>query len=109
MDIKILGEIHFKSKVIRETIYGVVEDYGEQDNTMRLMRVGNNLMIEWDVGVDYAEIGIWTVGMDVTEYDGVFELPKEAIALLKQCGFNTKEIEDDVKLDLLHRRRNVIV
>ena len=95
--IKIIGTKKFRSRVVKETAYGIVEDYGEQDNVMTLQRVGNNLMIEWVVGdeLDYAEIGVYTVGKDVTDCDGVFEMPKEAIELLKECGFNTKELEID--------------
>lgn len=95
LKIKKIVEKKFKSKVVLETVYGVVDDYGEQDNTMTLMRVNNNLMIEWVVGdeLDYSSIGITAVGHDVVDYDGVFEIPKEAIELLQEAGFNTKEIE----------------
>lgn len=41
-------------------------------------------------GVD---IGLWFDGMNVTGYDGVFELPKQAIELLKENGYNTDEVE----------------
>lgn len=97
MNIKKIAEKIFKSRVVRETAYGVVGDYGEQDNTMTLMRVNNNLMIEWEVGdeLDYTSIGIETVGHDVIGYDGVFEIPKEALELLRDAKFNTKEIEVD--------------
>lgn len=93
--IKVIGEKRFNSRVVRETAYGVVEDYGMKDNVMTLQRIGNYLMIEWVVGddEDIAEIGITAVGKDITDYDGVFELPREAIQLLKECGFNTQEIE----------------
>ena len=99
--IKVFGEKKFESPVRKETAYGVVEDYGKQESTMRLMRVGDNLLIEWVIGkgfegldyVDYTEIGIKTVGHEVIEYDGVFEIPEQAITLLQECDFNTKEIE----------------
>lgn len=93
--IKVIGMKKFRSNVVKETAYGIVDDYGEQDNVMTLQRVGDHLMIEWVVGddLDYAEMGVYTVGKDVTELDGVFEAPKEAIQLLKECGFNTEEIE----------------
>jgi len=96
--IKILGEKKFRSRVIKETAYGVVNDYGEQENVMILQRVNNCLMIEWSVGndLDYAEISITTVGKVVTDYDGVFILPKEVVQLLNDCGFNTKEVEREV-------------
>ena len=92
--IKIIGTKKFKSRVVKGTAYGIIDDYGEKDNSMELMRVGNNLLIEWIVGneEDSVEIGITTVGKDVTGYDGVFEIPQQAVELLKECGFNTKEI-----------------
>lgn len=95
--IKVLGEKKFRSMVVKETAYGIVDDYGVVDNKMTLQRVGNALFIAWEVGkdgeIDYAEIGITTVGKDVTDYDGVFDLPREAIQLLSELGFNTKEVE----------------
>jgi hypothetical protein len=99
-DVKPLGKLTFKSPVRKETAYGVVEDYGKQEQTMELIRVGKSIVIEWSVGnpddpIDSAEIGIETVGKDVTGYDGVFEIPPQAIKLLKKAGFNTKEIEQD--------------
>jgi hypothetical protein len=92
---KLIDEKKFKSRVVKETAYGIVNDYGMKNNTMQLVRTGDNLQIEWNVGddEDYVEIGIETVGKDVTGYDGVFELPKQALQLLKKNGYNTKEVE----------------
>ena len=77
---ELLMEKKFKSRVVSETAYGIKADYGVVENTMRLVRVGRNLVIEWSVGdeddpTDSAEIGVTTVGKKVIEYDGVFELP----------------------------------
>lgn len=96
--IKILGSKKFKSRVIKETSYGIVDDYGEKDNSMELMKVDNHLEIEWIIGKeeDVVHIGIETNGKDIVGYDGVFEIPKQSIELLKECGFNTKEIEDEM-------------
>lgn len=44
--------------------------------------------------IDGAEIGIWTAGKKVIEYDGVFELPKEAVQLLNEYGLDTKEVTE---------------
>jgi hypothetical protein len=38
-------------------------------------------------------IGIWHEDKRVTDYDGVFELPQEAIDLLKENGFDTTDVE----------------
>ena len=99
MENKILAEKKFTSRVRSETAYGVRADYGECENTMRLIQGKENLLIEWTVGtekepIDEAEIGIWTAGKKVIEYDGVFELPKEAIEMLNKFGLDTKEIEN---------------
>jgi hypothetical protein len=52
-------------------------------------------MIEWDIPtMDITEyIGIWHEDKRVTDYDGVFELPQEAIDLLKENGFDTTDVE----------------
>jgi len=45
-------------------------------------------------GVDwYAEGGLWFEGLWVTDYDGVFSLPRGVIELLKENGYNTEEVE----------------
>lgn len=45
----------------------------------------------------YAEGGLWFEatkdGIRITEYDGVFELPREVVAMLKTLGFNTEYVE----------------
>lgn len=94
---EILAEKKFKTRTVSETAYGVRADYGIVENEMRLVRCGNNLSIEWFVGtekdpIDEAEIGIVTVGKKVIDYDGVFELPKEAVQLLNEYGLDTSEV-----------------
>lgn len=92
---EIIAKTKFKSRVTKDTAYGRVHDFGVVDNTMELRRgKKGNLFIEWTVGDDddYAEIGIWTKGKKVTDYDGVFELPKQAKALLRKAGYNLKEV-----------------
>jgi hypothetical protein len=88
-------KIEFESEVYRETMYGVQEEYGKKKCTMELIPVKSEYTIEWVVGdeEEIVEIGIWAVGNKVTEYDGVFSLPKEAIKLLKDNGFDTSEVE----------------
>ena len=46
----------------------------------------------------YAEGGLWyeycaEQGTRITEYDGVFCLAKEVVAMLQQLGYNTTEVE----------------
>lgn len=92
-------EVEFESRVVRETAYGIVADLGVQHNKMTIITpIKSNFCIEWEVGtgddVEIVEIGIWTEGKKVTDYDGLFELPKEAIQLLKDNGYDTAEVEE---------------
>ena len=41
----------------------------------------------------YAEGGLWFQNTKITEYDGVFSLPKEVIAMLKFLGMDTEYLE----------------
>lgn len=55
---------------------------------------GTPSMIEWVVEDDeeiVEHIGLSFDGKDLDDYDGVFELPKEAILLIKESGYNVSE------------------
>lgn len=92
---RVIGELTFTAPVTEETAYGVIARHEPREQTMTLVRIKDYLLIEWDAGEDiYEELWVYTVGMDVTEVDGVFEVPEQAIQLLKNCGFNTEEIEE---------------
>lgn len=87
----------FKAPVVRETAYGIVDDYGEQENKLTLVHEKSYYRIEWEVGkdgeVDYTEMGVVIEGNKVIDIDGVFEAPKEALQLLRDNGFDTSEVE----------------
>ena len=77
-----------------------VTPLGRYENSMRLIITDGQLEIEWlywPVGkreleeVTYIGITIDDTN-ELTDYDGVFELPKEAIHLLTQCKIT---ISDD--------------
>jgi hypothetical protein len=91
---QLLATKKFKARVISETAYGIIADYGEVDNEVRLYASGNgHFEIEWDAGPDFAGIGIWTEPpKHVTDYDGVFELPKEIRLFLTEQGFDLSEV-----------------
>lgn len=98
---EVLAEKKFKTRVVSETAYGINADYGVREQTMKLIQYPKNLVIEWFVGdekepIDEAIIGITTIGKKVIDYDGVFELPSQAIQLLNEYGLDTKEVEDEV-------------
>ena len=68
----------------------------EHESTMELFAYPDgSYMIEWDIPtMDVVEhIGIWHEDKRVTDYDGIFELPQEAIDLLKENGFDTTDVE----------------
>jgi len=92
----------FETELVRETAYGVVEKLGTRKCTMELIPCKDQYVIEWIVLGDEShddeivEIGIWTENIaskKITDCDGVFELPKQAIEFLKENGFDTSEVE----------------
>lgn len=63
---------------------------GNRISTMELFTNDNGtpVFIEWDVvGVDTEHIGIWFDGKTLVEYDGIFELPSQAIKLIRKSGY----------------------
>jgi len=74
-------------------------DIGLHENTMEWFPHKSGGMIEWcywPVGkhtdCEVVHIGIQLRGRRVIGYDGVFELPKEAIEYLQELGFDTTEV-----------------
>ena len=67
------------------------ESMGDHESIMTLYldAFGFPQGIEWDNPIDVTYIGIEYDEIDrvVTGYDGVFELPSQAIYLLVECGF----------------------
>jgi len=72
---------------------------GQHESTMALFASDEEgyYSIEWDIPVleDTVYIGIWADEYKIVcDYDGVFQLPKEAVRLLRANGFTiTKEFE----------------
>ena|SRR5690606_1874247 len=62
---------------------------GEHTSTMELFTDddGTPKGIEWDNPVDTVWIGLWFEGKELEDYDGVFELPPQAIKLVRKAGF----------------------
>jgi len=85
--------------VLERTCTPVLENLGVYNNTMDLYihddkRSG---FIEWsyenDTDSDVENIGLWFDGKTVTDYDGVFELPQEAIQLLEENGYDCTDVK----------------
>ena len=104
MEAEKIASKEFDCKVWRETsMSSTREPLGNCQHTMELYRKGPakvEYFIEWDVRqdgeeVDFETIGIWVKDNKVTEYDGVFEILKEAIELLEEQGLDCSEIKED--------------
>lgn len=69
-----------------------VTDLGKNETTMELFKDDNGVpcMIEWDCPEQEIteQIGLFFDGKSLEDYDGVFELPKEAIKLIRKAGFS---------------------
>jgi|TARA_R110000822_G_scaffold6851_6_gene28633 hypothetical protein len=69
---------------------------GERESEMELFLDDDGVpsMIEWVVydeegDTEFVEgIGLWFEGKSLTDYDGVFELPMEAIKLIRKFGYS---------------------
>lgn len=85
-----IAQVTFKAQLNRQGSWGT-QSLGEFTSTMTLYVNPNDtsyFLIEWDIpALDTTEeIGIWTENKVLTDYDGVFSLPKEAIQLLRDNG-----------------------
>lgn len=93
-------EIRFKSPISIDN--GYTNNYqGEYDSTIELFRDEDGVPsgMEWIVGdVEFVEgIGLEFEGKRLTGYDGVFELPAQAIRMLRDLGYTVpaEEFEFD--------------
>lgn len=92
---KTLDKITFRSPVGIDNGYTNTPQ-GDNDSTMELLAYDNGAFaIEWDIPSldETILIGIWVdVRKKVIEYDGVFELPAQAVLLLYKNGFDASEV-----------------
>lgn len=71
---------------------------GEHESTMELFgdEIGR-YRIEWMIEalntVEYIGVFCYDADKVVSDYDGVFELPEQAIQLLEKNGFNCEEVK----------------
>jgi hypothetical protein len=69
-------------------------------STLELFEIeeGSKYMIEWDIPeleeTEHIGIFCYDTPKEVSDYDGVFEVPKEAIKLLEDNGFNVDYLKD---------------
>lgn len=88
----------FTSEVVREYSSGHVEKLGPAQCTMELRLNADRTRgsIEWisifqDDSEEYADIGIWIEGGGLVDYDGLFELPVQAVDLLREAGIRVPD------------------
>jgi hypothetical protein len=101
ISMNLIAEKKFVSELVSETsmsAYGT--PLGKHESTMSLYGFQDDpdyYFIEWDIPTleEVENIGIWCEdGTKVLrDYDGVFELPEQAIELLKENGFDTEYAE----------------
>jgi len=94
----------FESELFLErSITPYRQPLGKAENEMNFYmdESGTEGMIEWEYTLadgdgDCEGIGLWFSDGDkkLTDYDGVFELPKEAIELLKENGYDCSYVEE---------------
>lgn len=109
-ELVVVKKKEFKAPLCSENSFGTVAKYEECEQEMTLYKNGSNsYFIEWLIpSVDEsAEIGLWFEGdenhidlqfneLTLADYDGVFELPSQAIELLREVGFIVPEsFEED--------------
>jgi hypothetical protein len=96
-----IAEKEFVSVLTLETSMSATPTkLGKHTSTMTLYGFEldpNYFFIEWDIPTldEVENIGIWCEDgtKELRDYDGVFELPLEAIELLQENGFNTAYAE----------------
>ena len=86
----------FRCELVHETSLSSIS-MGDYHNKMEIQRDGFRGNIIWNYGKQAANegetvIGLIFEGMNVTDYDGVFSLPREARMLLIEAGYNLEAI-----------------
>ncbi len=92
---KSLNFIEFEEEFVTQAV-GERKSLATHISTMELFQITGNLrngmlLIEWDIPCksETEHINISVKSGKITDYHGVFFLPKQAICLLKSFGINT--------------------
>ena len=92
---KQIAKLEFEAELVREySAVPTVESLGHRRQTMTLYAEAGRGLIEWEAGDDGegAAIGLIFEGRRVTDYDGVFSLPRQAEKLLEAAGYDVREV-----------------
>jgi len=89
----------FRSPIGKETSYSNVQLSDDTESTLELFTNDDgSYTIEWDIPEleETEHIGIFVDlnTKNIIDYDGVFEVPKQAIEFLKEQGFNVDYLID---------------
>lgn len=94
---EIRAAIEFWGDLVEEYSAGRSVNLGLHYNRMELRSDPGCIIWNWGGSPgeydDEAFIGLVIEDNAVVDYDGVFELPRQAIVLLKMCGYNTEKVE----------------
>lgn len=90
-----VDSLDFRCVVVKEYSYtSTPQILGDADNTMDLYLNDDRKegCIIWDYlldkeSMDEVVIGLWFENDELIDYDGVFELPEQAMQLIKRNGF----------------------
>ena len=92
-----IDKIEFESNINLDDGYKN-NPLGIHKSTMELFKIDDkHYEIEWDIPTleETEHIGIYIdENKNVTGYDGVFELPEQAITMLEKNGFNCNEVKN---------------
>lgn len=84
----LIDKMTFNAELVWEGSWGE-RSAGKHESTMELHLSKGGYFIEWDIpDLEATEtIGLEFDGKELTDYDGVMSLPREAIALIRKNGF----------------------
>lgn len=89
---KSLNFIEFEEEFVTQNI-GERKSLAIHTSTMELFQITGNLkngklLIEWDIPCkdETERITLWVKSGRITNYEGVFAIPKQALCLLKSIG-----------------------
>jgi hypothetical protein len=85
------GTLEFTSPINRENSFGQVNlsESTKSQMTININPEGKGYVL-WEIDELEIEegIGLWFQGNELTDYDGVFELPPELVKFLSQQGYD---------------------
>ncbi len=93
-----INKIEFTEELVKEYTFRK-EEIGKKKCSMELFTESGTIpntgkgCVEWIVnnGEYVEQIGIWWENKTLTDYDGVFELPEQAVKLIRSIGIKVPQ------------------